>query len=123
VILVDTSVWIDHLKRDDPQLKALLLDAKVAIHPFIIGELASGNLRKRTEILSLLMALPLVKQATHMEVMHLVERRSLFGIGLGWIDLHLLAAALISRVPILTRDKSLHAAAVRLNIEIFSVHG
>jgi predicted nucleic acid-binding protein len=111
MVLVDTSVWVDHLRQGIPHLGDLLGAGEVATHPFVIGELACGNLRNRTEILSLLASLPSVKVATHPEALHLVETQSLGGIGLGWVDVHLLSAALINQVPLWTRDRKLAAAA------------
>jgi predicted nucleic acid-binding protein len=109
--LVDTSVWIDHLRGGDAQLEALLADAQVLVHPFVIGELACGSLRQRGEVLTLLRRLPAAVVATDDEVHHLVESRRLWARGLGWVDLHLLASALLEDVPLLTRDRQLAATA------------
>jgi len=107
MVLVDTSVWIDHLRNGVTLLEDLLSSGDVTIHPFVIGELACGNLSNREEILSLLSALPTVKLATHSEVLHLVEKHGLSGRGLGWIDVHLLASALLSGVALWTVDRRL----------------
>jgi len=107
VILVDTSVWVDHLRKSEEELQGLLNEGLVLCHSFVIGELACGNLKNRDEILSLLDALPKATAATHEEVMHLVSERKLFGKGLGWVDVHLLAAALLSDSQLWTRDKTL----------------
>jgi len=116
MILVDTSVWVDHLRQNVPLLGDLLEAGEVTIHPFIIGELACGNLANRATILALLAALPQVKIATHTEVLHLTETHKLYGRGLGWVDVHLLSAALLSRVPLWTRDRKLQAAGKTLGI-------
>jgi predicted nucleic acid-binding protein len=116
MILVDTSVWIDHLRQGVPLLIDLLAAGKVATHPFVIGELACGNLANRVEILRLLAALPAVKVATHDEVLHLAETRRLHGRGIGWIDMHLVASALLSRTSLWTRDRTLHSVAGTLGI-------
>jgi len=117
MILVDTSVWVDHLRRDEPLLRDLLDAGQVVTHQFIIGELACGNLRKREEILQLLKELPTLKVADHEEVLHLVQTRSLHGKGLGWIDAHLLASALVSEVSVWTKDKRLAEFAQKLAIK------
>lgn len=116
MILVDTSVWVDHLRQGIPLLGDLLTSGEVAIHPFVIGELACGNLSNRKEILALLSTLSLVKVAQHAEVMHLVETQRLQGRGLGWVDLHLLASARLSHVALWTRDRRLQAVAKSLGV-------
>lgn len=114
MILVDTSVWVDHFRKAQEDLEGLLNEGLVLCHPFVIGELACGNLKNRDEILSLLDALPKAKVASHEEVLHLVSERKLHGKGLGWVDVHLLAAALLSESPLWTRDKTLAAVAREL---------
>jgi predicted nucleic acid-binding protein len=109
-VLVDTSVWIAHLRHGDSHLAALLDEGSVLVHPFVIGELACGNLRNRAEILSLLHALPRTAVAEHEEVMVFIDRNDLMGKGLGYVDVHLLAAAVLSDVRLWTTDKSLLAA-------------
>ncbi len=116
MILVDTSVWVDHLRKGDRELKSLLNEGVVLCHPFVIGELACGNLKNRDEILSLLAALPASLVASHEEGLHLVTNRKLAGKGLGWIDVHLLASALLSKCTLWTKDKALGAAANSLKI-------
>jgi hypothetical protein len=116
MVLVDTSIWINHLNKSNAGLVSLLNSAKVYIHPFIIGELACGNLTNRAEILQLLKSLPTVDPAMDDEVLILVEQKKLYGIGLGFIDVHLLASALISGLKIWTGDKALNNAAVNLSI-------
>jgi predicted nucleic acid-binding protein len=116
VVLVDTSIWVDHFRHRVSLLEDLLNSGEVVTHLFIIGELACGNLRKRTEILNLLSALPTLKIASHSEALHLVEARSLHGKGIGWVDIHLLSSSLLNHIPLWTRDKRLNAAAKALGI-------
>lgn len=115
-MLVDTSVWVDHLARGNPGLVGLLEAGEVEIHPFVIGELALGNLRWREGVLGYLTALALVPPAEHEEVLRLVEERGLAGSGLGWADAHLLASALIGGTRVWTLDRTLAAAADRLGV-------
>jgi predicted nucleic acid-binding protein len=115
VILADTSVWIDHLRESDPTLQALLEHGQVMTHPFVIGELAVGGLRQRETILNALAALPHAVAANEAEVLMFIDTEKLFGIGLGYIDAHLLAASRLTPDALLwTRDKRLRAAAERL---------
>jgi hypothetical protein len=116
MILVDTSVWVDHLRRGNGRLAAILEDEQVLVHPFVIGELACGNLKNRREVLGLLATLPAARLASHEEALRLLEARRLFGRGLGWIDTHLLASALLSRAPLWTLDAPLARAASALEI-------
>ena len=116
MILVDTSVWIDHFRGKVRLLEDLLHLGEVATHPFVIGELACGNINNRREILSLLSALPTLTVASHAEALYLVEGRKLHGRGIGWIDIHLLASSLVNHVPLWTRDKKLNAFAQCLGI-------
>ncbi len=116
MILVDTSVWIDHLRGDNKTLKHILTGDKVISHPFIIGEIACGNLKNREEILTLLDALPRALIAEENEARHLIETRGLFGKGLGWVDMHLLASARLTGCRLWTLDKSLHRGARILKI-------
>jgi len=116
VILADTSVWVSHLREGNADLVALLVDAEVACHPFIIGELACGNLKNRTEILQLLHLLPSIPPAEHREVLHFIELNRLMGKGLGYVDVHLAAAATLSAVPIWTLDKHFYEINKRLHI-------
>jgi predicted nucleic acid-binding protein len=116
MILVDTSVWVRHLREGDPVLERLLNNGEVVCHPFIIGELACGDLRNRHEILSLFKLLPLATQAKHEEVLRFVEQNHLMGKGLGYIDVHLSASAVLTGVPMWTRDKRLDEANEGLGI-------
>ncbi len=116
MVLVDTSIWISHLTKGNAHLKTLLEKAEVISHPSIIGEMACGNIKNRTEILSLLQALPMAGVAKHEEVLYFIESHQLMGRGLGLIDVHLLASALLTGVPLWTADKRLRAASAELNI-------
>lgn len=118
MILVDTSVWIEQLRRGSERLQSLLYDEQVLCHPFIIGELACGTLRNRQEILRLLSVLPKALVADHEEVVHLVEGRHLYGRGLGWVDVHLLASSILTRCPLWTLDKRLKQVAAALKISM-----
>jgi predicted nucleic acid-binding protein len=112
VVLADTSVWVHHFRYGNDRLGALLESGAVAIHPFVLGELACGTLAHRAETLSNLRALPLVAAADDDEVMRLIESSRLWGSGLGWIDVHLLAAAKLAGATLWTLDAAL-ARAVR----------
>ena len=116
MILVDTSVWIDHLRTRNRKLVSLLDDDRVLVHPFIVGELACGAMRNRDQILGLLMALPMARDAHHEEVLSLVGRRRLFGRGIGWVDAHLLASAILSGARLFTLDKRLQRVAAALGV-------
>lgn len=117
MILADTSIWIDHLRSGDARLAALLEAGRVATHPFIVGELALGSLKNRKIILDSLQDLPGVVVAEHAEVLGLIEREALFGFGIGYVDIHLLAAVrLTPDARLWTRDKRLHAAAEKLDL-------
>lgn len=114
--LVDTSVWVDHLRHASDRLSSLLQEEQVLCHPFIIGELACGNLANRVQLLSLLAALPASPVVEHGEALHFIESHELHGQGLGWIDIHLLASALLGRCQLWTHDAPLRKAASRLGI-------
>ena len=114
VTLVDTSIWVDHLRHRDKHLAALLEAGQVLCHPFVVGELACGNIRNRAEILDLLKALPRVAVADHGEVMHFLTENRLHSRGLGWIDLHLLASTSLSKATLWTADRALMKAAEEL---------
>lgn len=115
-MLVDTSVWIDHLRRGNARLVSLLEDGRVYCHSLITGELACGHLSQRGEILELLENLPAAVAATHSEVLRLVESNRLWGRGLGWLDVHLLAAARLSGVGLWTKDRRLATVAAELGV-------
>jgi len=116
MILVDTSVWVSHLRHGNPRLADLLEEGGVLVHPFVIGELACGNLKNRTEILSLLRSLPLTAIAEHEEIMLFIKRNGLMGQGLGYVDAHLLAAAVLSGVRLWTDDRSLLKACTNIGL-------
>ncbi|MEY3124049.1 MAG: hypothetical protein RLZZ573_569 [Pseudomonadota bacterium] len=123
MILVDTSVWIDHLRAGDEQLTQWLGAGQVLVHPFVIGELALGNLRNRDTVLSALQDMPHAVVATGLEVMRFIDQKGLFGLGIGYIDAHLLAAAMLTPGSLLwTRDKRLLAASARLGIAANTTH-
>ena len=116
MVLVDTSVWVDHLRKTEPALVLLLNNSLVLMHPFVRGELACGNLKDRRKLLADLAALPAAKTASTEEVFDLIELRKLSGRGLGWTDVHLLASALISNARLWSIDKRLHDAALELKL-------
>jgi predicted nucleic acid-binding protein len=118
LILVDTSVWIDHLRQGDAPLTDMLQHGRVLGHPFVIGELATENLCQRDKILHALQGLPRAVVAHDTEVLDLIERETLFGSGLGYIDVHLLASARLSAAWLFTRDERLQAAARRLSVAL-----
>ena len=123
MIVVDTSVWIDHLHTRSSTLSALLDTNDVMTHPFVIGELACGTLVNRSEVLRLLAALPSATVATHDEVMMFVEQRRLMGIGIGYIDAHLLASVLLtSQARLWTTDKRLLEVASQMRLAFDSSH-
>ena len=115
-MLVDTSVWIDHLRHGDSELAAALEAGQVDMHPFVVGELACGNLRARTEVLGLLLALPPIAVATDNEVLFFIDEHELMGRGIGYVDAHLLASARLGGARLWTRDKRLHATAAELGL-------
>ena len=116
MILVDTSVWVQHLRKGSDRLSSLLDEEQVFCHPFVIGELACGTLHNRQEVLSLLKALPQARVAEHEEVLLFLEGRHLHGRGLGWIDAHLVASALLTGCSLWTFDKPLGRAAAVLDV-------
>jgi hypothetical protein len=104
-------VWVEHLRRGLPRLATLLQDGKVLIHPWVIGELACGNLRNRGDVLELLQGLPAAVVASDSEVLLLIEREQLMGLGIGYVDAHLLASAKLSHTKLWTQDRRLAALA------------
>jgi predicted nucleic acid-binding protein len=118
MILVDTSVWTDHFRTGNEGLIKLLDEGLVYIHPFIIGELACGNLKNREEILDLLKALPLAEQAEHEEVLQFLQNHSLAGTGIGWIDAHLLTSTALTKCRIWTMDQPLSRISCGLQISL-----
>ncbi len=116
MILVDTSVWVDHFRRTDERLANALADGDVLTHPFVVGELASGNLRNRKEILALLAHLPTAPSATDAEALEFIETRRLNAKGIGYIDVHLLASAALADAPLWTKDRRLAEIAAGLKL-------
>ena len=111
--LVDTSVWIDHLRRSNGDLQRLLADGLVGVHEFVVGELALGRLKRGEEVIALLENLTRLPAAPHHEVIHFVYAHDLHGSGIGWVDAHLLCAARLARWTVWTNDGKLRAAARR----------
>ena len=118
MVLADTSVWIQHFRRGVPTLTDRLGNGLVLMHPFVSGELACGSLKNRSGILSDLRALPVAKLASNSEVLHLIEDRGLWGRGLGWVDVHLLASALLSHCGLWTLDKKLGEAGMEMGLNL-----
>ncbi len=120
MVLVDTSVWIDHFRRGTPELVLLLENDLVLMHPMVLGELACGNAKNRTELLAGLGKLPQATEARHSEVLAFLEQARLWGKGLGWVDMHVLAAVKLSGARLWTRDAGLQVAAERCGAGLFS---
>jgi len=116
MVVVDTSVWVAHLRDGTIGLEELLEEGDVVCHLFIVGELACGNLKNRSEVLSLLQALPMAVHAEHEEVLQFIENHRLMGKGLGYIDVHLLASANLMRVPLWTLDRKLNAVCSKMGL-------
>ena len=123
MILADTSVWVDHLRSGVPELAGALEEGMVMTHPFVVGELACGNLKNRADVLRLLAELPRAPVATDREALDFMEQRALMGQGIGYIDVHLLASvALAGTARLWTRDKRLAAVAARLKLAFQSLN-
>ena len=116
MILVDTSVWIEHLQTGSERLRSLLYDEQVLCHPFVVGELACGTLRNRQEILNMVRALPEARVAEQEEVLRFLEARRLSGRGLGWVDANLLASTILTGCSLWTLDKPLRREAAALDV-------
>ena len=116
MVLADTSVWIEHLRRSQTEFVERLSEGLVLIHPFVAGELACGSLRNRDTFLSELNSLPQAEIATETEVLGLIRDRKLWGRGLGWIDVHLLASAMLTHCRLWTLDKRLGEVAADLGL-------
>lgn len=122
MILVDTSVWIDHLRSGNTELSHLLTSSRVLMHPMIIGELACGNLRNRNTLISLWQTLSPITQASHTEALALLNAHNLMGKGIGFIDLHLLASVLLTPGALLwTMDRRLNNIAQTCSVS-FAKH-
>lgn len=117
-VLADTSVWIDHWRHGNPRLAQLLERDSLVVHPFVLGEIALGEIPSRTEVLADLATLDSPRVAEHGEVLALIERRRLWGRGIGWVDAHLLASALLDRVRLWTLDQPLARAAAELGVAL-----
>jgi predicted nucleic acid-binding protein len=121
LILVDTSIWIDHLRASSDLLAKLLNGGRVLTHPFVIGELALGEMRQRGAILDALSNLPRTELATDAEVLGFINGQSLFGRGIGYVDVHLLASVrLTTGAELWTQDKRLHSVAEELGLAMAS---
>ena len=116
MVLVDTSVWINHLRDGDQHLEKLLFDGDVVCHNHIIGELACGNIKNRNEIISLLQALPMAPIVEFPEFLHFIEQHKLNGKGIGFVDIHLLASAQLGQMPLWTANKRLKTASIELDL-------
>ena len=116
MILADTSVWVEHFRRRSADLADLLERGQIACHPFVIGELSLGTLGGRANVLDLLAELPLARVVGHDEAMALVDARALSGSGLGWVDVHLAASALVEHWPLWTLDRRLATVTRKLNV-------
>src|SRR4030043_536869 len=116
MVLVDTSVWVSHLRHENEDLQQLLLDGEVVCPPFIVGELACGNLKNRQEILTYLQSLPMTILAEDEEVLKFIEANQLMGKGLGYIDVHLIASAVLTNVLLWTLDKTLDKFTEKIGI-------
>ncbi len=117
MILLDTSVWIDHFRHGNRVVMRLLAQDHVFMHPYIVGELACGSLRKRQETLSALQELSQLAVVPDSDVLFFLERQKLFGKGLGYVDLHLLAATVMHHAQLWTMDKILHRCAAELHVQ------
>lgn len=114
--LIDASVWIDHMRWAEPRLQRLMTGRQLLMHPYAIGEIILGSIANRTAVLTTLTFLPQAPVATHNEVLDLIDRERLHGIGIGYVDAHLLASARLADATLWTRDKPLSRAAARLSI-------
>ena len=112
--LVDTSIWIHHLRYGNDELRELLEKGEVLCHPFVVGELACGSIANRNEVRELLKALPMASIAEHDEVVQFLHERRLYGRGLGWIDMHLLASVILSNATLWTTDRALKKVSDKL---------
>jgi predicted nucleic acid-binding protein len=118
MILVDTSVWIDHLRQSDDQLLVLLENGSVLTHPLVIEELACGYLRDRSAIIDLLHALPSSPVVAHIEILGLISNQTLYGVGLGAVDVHLIASAMLAGARLWSKDKALSRESSRLGLSM-----
>jgi predicted nucleic acid-binding protein len=120
VILVDTSIWVDHFRYGDADLRKIIEDDRLLCHPFVVGELALGSLRERDAVITFLSSQREIVIATHAEVMTVIERHSIFSMGIGYTDAHLLTSTLLDRKSSLwTRDRRLAAAAQKVGASVY----
>ncbi|MCK2089374.1 type II toxin-antitoxin system VapC family toxin [Thauera aromatica] len=123
MILVDTSIWIDHLRGSDQHLSVLLAEGRVVMHPHVLGEVALGSLKNRAAVLGAMSDLPQTVVATDDEVLRFIEAQGLFGLGIGYMDAHLLAAVMLTPgTRLWTRDRRLSAASARLGLTYALAH-
>jgi predicted nucleic acid-binding protein len=118
IILVDTSIWIDHFRKNDICLGSLLRNEQVRMHPLILAELACGNLQHREKVLRHLSCLPQIPSATYSEALQFLHSNMLFGRGIGWVDVVLLASARLAGISIWSRDKRLNLAAHHVGVDV-----
>lgn len=118
MILADTSVWINHLDKTNEVMSRLLLGNKIVLHPFVIGEIALGNLRNRDKIIGNLLKFNSLPIADEQDVLELIAIHGLFGAGIGYVDCHLLASAALTNSKVWTVDKRLATAAMKLHLAI-----
>jgi predicted nucleic acid-binding protein len=116
MVIVDTSIWVTHLRQGCGQLEKLLLDGKVVCHPFVVGELACGTLKNRNEFLELIQSLPMAAVVSLDEYLYFIEQNRLSGRGIGFVDIHLLASALLLDIPLWTMDKQLKCVSMDLKV-------
>jgi len=119
MILADTSVWVQHFRKGEPALKEILDHGLLLMHPAIRGELACGRLAERSQTLRHLGVLPRAKTATDAEILQLIEDRKLWGLGVGWIDMHLIASSLLSNCALWTFDRRLKEAAASAKVKVY----
>ncbi|WP_064696982.1 type II toxin-antitoxin system VapC family toxin [Rhizobium aegyptiacum] len=121
MILADTSIWIDHFRHADPELRRIIEDDRLLCHPAVIGELALGSLRNRGSVIAFLAAQREVSVATHHEVMTMIDHHNIFSMGIGYTDAHLLASVLLDqRAALWTRDKRLQLAAEKAGVPLYA---
>ena len=121
MILIDTSIWIDHFRNENRLLSTLLMQGAVVMHEFIMGELAIGNFKNRKVVLSLLDSIPKLSKLTHDEFIYFLERNSFYGKGVGFVDIHLLGSSKLAGVKIWTLDRRLLELAIKQNLDYCSV--
>lgn len=118
MIIVDTSLWVDHFRKEEVFFTKLLISRQIVMHPFVLGEVSLGNLSQRPFTLAYLQRLPKPAVASNDEVQKLIEERNVFGRGIGFVDCHLLAASLLNSMRLWTRDKRLKAIADEMEISV-----